>query len=90
MGKHRTIWDAVKWTVAENRSLLIVDDDKLFLDRLARAMEQRGFEVTTATTPERALTAIDGSAPAFAVVDLRLESVEIPPPERKRPLFRGP
>ena len=29
------------------RSLLIVDDDKSFLQRLARAMETRGFAVTT-------------------------------------------
>ena len=30
------------------RSLLIVEDDKSFLQRLARAMEARGFVVTTA------------------------------------------
>ena len=29
-----------------DRSLLIVEDDKSFLQRLARAMEGRGFEVT--------------------------------------------
>ncbi|MEQ9691430.1 MAG: two-component system response regulator, partial [Bauldia litoralis] len=29
-------------------SLLIVDDDKPFLQRLARAMETRGYEVDTA------------------------------------------
>ena len=32
---------------AGDRSLLIVEDDKLFLARLARAMETRGFKVTT-------------------------------------------
>ena len=31
-----------------DRSLLIVEDDKSFLQRLARAMEGRGFAVTTA------------------------------------------
>ena len=31
-----------------DRSLLIVEDDKSFLQRLARAMEGRGFTVTTA------------------------------------------
>ena len=30
------------------RSLLIVEDDKSFLQRLARAMESRGFDVRTA------------------------------------------
>ena len=32
------------------RTLLIVEDDKSFLQRLARAMEGRGFAVTTAET----------------------------------------
>ena len=31
-----------------DRTLLIVEDDKSFLQRLARAMESRGFTVTTA------------------------------------------
>ena len=35
-------------TVPGERSLLIVEDDKSFLQRLARAMETRGFVVTTA------------------------------------------
>ena len=34
--------------VPHERSLLIVEDDKSFLQRLARAMEGRGFVVTTA------------------------------------------
>ena len=29
----------------ENKSLLIVDDDNPFRERLARAMEKKGFEV---------------------------------------------
>ena len=31
-----------------DRSLLIVEDDKPFLERLSRAMETRGFAVTSA------------------------------------------
>ncbi|MGB6966746.1 MAG: two-component system response regulator, partial [Xanthobacteraceae bacterium] len=34
--------------VPTERTLLIVEDDKSFLQRLARAMEGRGFLVTTA------------------------------------------
>ena len=30
-----------------DRSLLIVEDDKPFLERLSRAMEARGFSVTS-------------------------------------------
>ena len=32
----------------DNKSLLIVDDDNPFRERLARAMEKKGFEVTQA------------------------------------------
>jgi len=53
-------------------SLLIVDDDKPFLDRLARAMEGRGFEVKTASSVAEGLAAVTKAPPAFAVVDMRL------------------
>jgi two-component system response regulator RegA len=55
-----------------DRSLLIVEDDKAFLERLARAMESRGFTVTTSETVADGVARIGRSAPAFAVVDLRL------------------
>jgi two-component system response regulator RegA len=55
-----------------DRSLLIVEDDKSFLQRLARAMEGRGFTVTTAETVADGLTQVDKVSPAFAVVDMRL------------------
>jgi two-component system, response regulator RegA len=55
-----------------DRSLLIVEDDKAFLERLARAMESRGFLVTTSETVAEGIARIGRSAPAFAVVDLRL------------------
>jgi two-component system, response regulator RegA len=54
------------------RSLLIVEDDKSFLQRLARAMEGRGFVVTTAETVAEGLLQVEKAAPAFAVVDMRL------------------
>ena len=57
---------------AENKSLLIVDDDKAFLQRLARAMEARGFQVLTAETVAAGMALLDQNAPAYAVVDMRL------------------
>jgi two-component system, response regulator RegA len=54
------------------RSLLIVEDDKSFLQRLARAMEGRGFIVTTAESVAEGLLQVEKAAPAFAVVDMRL------------------
>jgi two-component system, response regulator RegA len=55
-----------------DRSLLIVEDDKPFLERLARAMETRGFAVTSCESVADGLNHIAKAAPAFAVVDLRL------------------
>lgn len=57
----------------EDRSLVIVDDDKAFLQRLLRAMEGRGFEVRAAESVQEGLDLIRQLAPAFAVVDMRLE-----------------
>ena len=55
-----------------DRTLLIVDDDKPFLQRLARAMESRGFQVIVAESIGEGLQAVEKSAPAYAVVDMRL------------------
>jgi two-component system, response regulator RegA len=59
-------------TVPSERSLLIVEDDKSFLQRLARAMETRGFIVSTAESVADGLLQVEKVAPAFAVVDMRL------------------
>ena len=56
----------------EDTSLLIVDDDKPFLTRLARAMETRGFVVETADSVEEAVAKARAHPPAYAVVDMRL------------------
>ncbi len=57
----------------DDRSLIIVDDDRAFLQRLARAMETRGFEVRSAHSIAEGVGLIRERAPAFAVVDMRLE-----------------
>ncbi len=53
-------------------TLLLVDDDKPFLQRLARAMETRGFTVAIADLVEAGLASVKTHAPAYAVVDMRL------------------
>ena len=62
----------VDTTVSNERSLLIVEDDRSFLQRLAKAMEGRGFEVRSAESVSDGLIQVEKSAPAFAVVDMRL------------------
>jgi two-component system response regulator RegA len=59
-------------SLPQDRSLLIVEDDKLFLARLARALEGRGFIVETAESVADGLLRVETAPPAFAVVDMRL------------------
>ena len=56
----------------DDKSLLIVDDDNPFRERLARAMEKKGFKVSQAEGVKKGLDAVKINKPAFAVVDLRL------------------
>jgi two-component system, response regulator RegA len=55
-----------------DRTLLLVDDDAPLCQRLARAMERRGFLVATAESVASGIAAVSERPPAFAVVDLRL------------------
>ena len=54
-------------------TLLIVDDDRPFLQRIGRAMESRGFSVALAETVAQGLAHIRKAPPDYAVVDMRLE-----------------
>jgi len=55
-----------------DKSLLIVDDDRPFSSRLARAMQSRGYSVKVAENVAEGLALIDAEPPAFAVIDMRL------------------
>ena len=61
-----------KITEFTDKSLLLVDDDNPFRERLARAMEKKGFEVIQAEGVKKGIDAVKSKKPAFAVVDLRL------------------
>jgi two-component system response regulator RegA len=88
-----TMTDPLSVAIPGDRSLLIVEDDKSFLQRLARAMETRGFVVTTAETVADGLQQVEKAAPAFAVVDMRLGDGTgldvISALKRRRPEARG-
>ena len=56
----------------EDKSLLIVDDNNPFRERLARAMEKKGFIVTQAEGVKKGIDSVKITKPAFAVIDLRL------------------
>ena len=59
-------------TTTPEMSLLLVDDDRPFVTRLARAMEARGYSVRTAESVADGLAQVEASPPAFAVIDMRL------------------
>ena len=59
--------------ISADRTLLIVDDDAPFRNRLGRAMESRGYQVTLAEGIREAFDLVRNEPPAYAVVDLRLE-----------------
>jgi two-component system response regulator RegA len=84
---------ATRDNISVERSLLIVDDDRSFLQRLAKALEQRGFRVTTAESVADGLLQVETAAPAYAVVDMRLSDGNgldvICALKRQRPDARG-
>src|SRR5262249_4297437 len=53
-------------------SILLVDDDENFRERMARALRDRGHEVRTAGSPGEAERLAAEDSPECAVVDLRM------------------
>jgi two-component system, response regulator RegA len=56
-----------------DKSLLLLDDDQALRTRMGRALAARGFDVTTVGSVAEATDALKNPAPAFAVLDMRLE-----------------
>ena len=61
--------DAAVSSLPTERSLLIVEDDKSFLQSLARAMESRGFTVTTAESVSDGLLQVEKALTTNCVND---------------------
>ncbi len=57
----------------DDHTLLILDDDAAFRQRLGRALTGRGFAVSAVGTVSEASDIARLNPPAFAVLDLRLE-----------------
>tara|TARA_B100000029_G_scaffold19387_1_gene19429 strand:+ start:3058 stop:3624 length:567 start_codon:yes stop_codon:yes gene_type:complete len=55
-----------------SKTLLIVEDDNPFRERLARSMKKKGFEVLQAESVKKGIEVAKIHKPGFAVVDLRL------------------
>ena len=57
---------------AEQRLLLIVEDDAAFARTLSRSFERRGYQVLVAASAEQVTTLLQDHSPGYAVVDLKL------------------
>ena len=71
---------------AADKTLLIVDDDAPYRQRLAVAMEKRGYKVNQAESVRDGIAAARAEPPHYAVVDLRLtdgSGLDIVPEIRK-------
>lgn len=55
------------------RRILVVEDDAVFLERLASSLRRRGHEVMTASSLDAVMELLPRFSPECAVVDLRLE-----------------
>ena len=55
-----------------NKSLLVVDDDLPFRERLSRSMEKKGFKVDSADSFVSAVKIIEKQNYDYAIVDMRL------------------
>ena len=64
-----------KLTEFKDNSLLIVDDDNPFRERLARAMEKKGFQVSQAESVKNGIESVKSKKPAWAVSNLNLNSL---------------
>jgi len=62
-----------EYNLPDDKTLMVLDDDGPFRNRLGRAMEQRGFEVHLCETVQEANIYVQNTPPAFAVLDMRLE-----------------
>ncbi|MBB4087417.1 response regulator transcription factor [Sphingomonas carotinifaciens] len=58
--------------MADDRSLIIVEDDETFARTLQRSFERRGYQVTVAGSPDQLADVLTRETPGYAVVDLKL------------------
>ncbi|HLP31466.1 MAG TPA: response regulator [Geothrix sp.] len=53
-------------------SLLLVDDDVIYRERLGKALAARGYDVRTAANAAEAMALAEADSPELAVLDLRM------------------
>lgn len=61
---------------AENRRILIIDDERPILMTLEALLERRGYQVDTAPTASQGLKLLKAKSPALVLLDLQLPDAE--------------
>jgi chemosensory pili system protein ChpA (sensor histidine kinase/response regulator) len=62
--------------MADQRLILIVDDDYDFLEINRHILEKAGFRVATASSPAQAMERIAGERPDLVITDLMMSEVD--------------
>ena len=62
--------------MAENRRILLVDDDQNFRTSMERSLRSRRFEITTADSAEAALKAAQGHEFELVITDVRMPGMD--------------
>lgn len=70
-GMHEDISFAQDACLSDNRSVLVVEGDPTYINRIIHTMEGRGFDVTCIESVCDAMQLIRTCPPAFAIIDLR-------------------
>lgn len=60
---------------SEGRSVLVVDDEETFRQRLVRALVERGFDAAGAASAEEAIQVASIESPECAIIDLRMTGI---------------
>lgn len=68
--------DKNRRTIAHNRDILIIEDDKLLRDLLTEKLERSGFTVVGAIDGRQALEKLDTVTPALIILDLVLPGID--------------
>ena len=62
--------------MAEQRLILIVDDDYDFLEINRHILEKAGFRVVTASSPTQAMDRVEAEVPDLVITDLMMSEID--------------
>ncbi len=63
-------------TINDKISLLLVDDERDFLEAMSRALSGRGFEVQTAENSRQAVARLRADRPDVVVLDVKMPGID--------------